>query len=276
MKSNIVLRPSSIKSYLSCPRKWFECFINDIPQPQNSRAAIGTASHAGVEMGWILAMNAGNKEAIDLAAMEATALGKWREIFNDAQGEMSFDKGKDDKDAERDVLAATRLLYREVMMLDSVPIPEAVEKRFTVDIDHRVVGSISGSADYVCGNTIADIKTSKRLIGANAHVLQQTIYKWLANKNGMNVKHNMIHGVIFVANPYVQIFEMDSNEEMMTHVINGLLAKLDLVYDGADPDVIFHGNTSDYLCSNLYCGSRNTCPFVHGQPFAGEINGVKS
>ena len=50
--SKIILRPSSLDGGIQCPQQWYRVFILGGTSIPNSRAAIGTAIHKGVEEMW--------------------------------------------------------------------------------------------------------------------------------------------------------------------------------------------------------------------------------
>ena len=120
--------------------------------------------------------------------------------------------------------------------------------------------------DYIAGDVIADLKTSKRKPTVANYETQQSIYKILANKNGENVKYNQIHGVVLKKQPEGTILEAQINETRAKAAVNSLLETLEVYHeDKVDPDILFRGNPQYYLCSATYCAFYNDCKFAKGE-----------
>lgn len=260
----ITLRPSSLATFVSCPRQWYNVFIlgeNTIP---NARAAIGTGIHAGAEAMWNEAIKTKDKSSPNVSMMTDAAIEAYDTEVKNAEGNLKYDVDLDDNIARSTIIKGTKAFVEDIVPFTEIP--KAVETRVTVEIDHCIVKNISGTIDYITDDTIADIKTSKRKIVPQSHTLQQSVYKFLAKESGYkNIKRNLIQGVVLAKTKTVGgIDTLDANVSQAKYIINNLLDRLDALHAGTNPDLLFPGNPKHYLCSDLYCNLRPTCPFVHG------------
>ena len=260
----ITIRPSSLVTYLSCQYQWYNIFILKKRAIPNARAAIGTGIHAGAEVMWNEAIKTGDKSSPNIDMMTQAAIDAYDNQIKEADGLMQFDDGLDDNSARSTVKEGTEAFVNDIVPFTKIPLE--VEKKVVFKLDHCIVADVSGTIDYITDDTIADIKTSKRKVVPNRYVLQQSMYKYLANANGYNIKHNVIQGVVLSKNKTAGgIDKLDANIEQVKTITNVLLGKLDTLYkDIVDPRELFSGNPTHYLCSDKYCSLRKTCPFVHG------------
>lgn len=263
MSEKIIIRPSSLNTFLQCPQQWYKVFIlgeNSIP---NARAAIGTAIHAGAEVMWNDSIKAKTK-VIAKSAMEDAAAEAWDE---ESQKGLRFDANEDDATAMREVRQGINTFIDDIVPW--VDIPTGVEQRFTVQIDnHPIVEAVSGTLDYINENTgfLADIKTGKRKHSVADSEIQQSIYKFLAESNGVEVKGATIQNVVLKTKPEGHIMDSAINIPRAKAIVNTLLDTLDVYNeDTVDPDMLFRGNPKYYLCSPKYCNFWAKCRFVgHG------------
>lgn len=264
MENKLVIRPSSLNGFLQCPQQWYQVFLLGHDGIPNARAAIGTAIHAGIENMWTDSIAAKTKivakSSMEDAAMEA--------LDEESQKGLRYDAGEDEETA-----IATIRTGMEVFVNDILPwtdIPTAVEQRYTVKIDnHPVVAAISGTLDYVNTETgfIADVKTGKRKHNTADSEIQQSIYKYLVEENGIKVNGAVIQNVVLKTKPEGHTMESAINIPRAKAIVNTLLDTLDVyVEDKVDPDILFRGNPKWYLCSPKYCAFWSTCKFVgHGK-----------
>lgn len=260
----IRIRPSSLATFVSCPRQWYRVFILGEYSVPSVRAAIGTGIHAGVEAMWTEAIKTKDKKSLNVPMMTDAAVESYDKEVKESDGSMKYDDGMDDNLARSTIIKGTKAFVEDIVPFTAIP--KAVECRYTVGLDHKMVADISGTIDYLGEDCIADVKTSKRKIVVNSHVIQQSVYKYLAEQNGETVNRNLIQGVILAKTKTVgSIEEMTTNVDQAKFLINNLLDKLDVLYeDKVDPDILFPGNPKHFLCSDMYCNLRPTCPFVHG------------
>lgn len=256
----ITLRPSSMIEGQQCRRRWALTHLEGRRRPQNSRANLGTAIHKAAETMWNEAIKTGVKD-LDIEKATDCAIAKYDDMAKDEEPQY-FDK--DTPDSIRSLIVSGVQVYMEDIA-DIADIPIAVEKRFSIPIDdHPIVREVAGTIDYLSYNTIADIKTSKRTITPQSHVIQQSIYKILAMANGYDIKFCLIHCVVFTKVNKGIILNLDYHTEQATYAISSTTKILDAFFHGTDPDVLFPGNTGYYLCSQKWCGFHADCPFVHG------------
>lgn len=271
------LRPSSIGSFINCQWQWYNVFIlgkNTIP---GARAHLGTGIHKAAEVLWLDAMEHGKK---DLNVSKATdaAFEEYKEICKQQPPEFGDDNPST---IEKLVIEGAKSFINDIA--PSVEIPEAVEKRYTVEIDNKIFDKISGSLDYVGKNSIHDIKTTKKKPVMSNYTFQQGTYALLREANGEQVDEIKIQAVVLKdptkkteasahglvmdliedsTNPFLSLEPIKNQSR---YIINNILAKSNVyAQDIVSPDVIFTGNPKSFLCSNKFCSLYNECPWVNG------------
>lgn len=258
---NIRIRPSAVVGFYSCSYQWGKTFLEGVKSIPGARASIGTSIHAGVEALWTDAMVTGKKDTNQSKLIDA-AMEAWKEDTHDG---VNFDDGEDEKTATVEIIRGVEAFVEDIAPFTKIPM--AVEEFYKVDIEHPLVSEMGGTVDYITKDTIGDVKTSKRKIAASGHVVQQSIYKYLAQANGVDVKHNVIQGVVLgKKGAEGSILTLDSDVPMAKGLVNGMLDALDLVAKDVAPiHHILRGNPKHYLCSDKYCALHKTCPFVNGK-----------
>lgn len=257
--TDILIRPSSVDTFFQCSYQWGKVFLEGVTSIPNTRAAIGTSIHAAAEQMWTDAIAKGKKDP-NLSAMTDAAMEAWKE---EKQKGLQFDEGESDGSCAAEIISGTEAFIEDIAPFS--PIPKAVEKFYEVKLDHALVSGLGGTVDYITDNTIADLKTSKRKPTVSNYQTQQSIYKYLAVANGIDVKHNLIQSVVLKKQPEGAILSLEPNVDQAKSMINSMLDTLDLIAkDVAPAEVILRGNPKYYLCSNKYCALYNTCPFVKG------------
>lgn len=259
----ITIRPSGLATFVSCPRRWYDRHILNLPSPNGVRAIMGTSIHAGAEAMWKEAIKSQDKSNPNIGMMTDVAVEAYdNKVKNNSEGEI-FYGDLDDELARNGVVEGVKAFVKDVVPF--TPIPLAVEIRVTREIDHCIVKNISGTIDYLAKDTIADIKTSSRKIVPSRAILQQSIYKFLALGEGYDIKRCLIQSVILGKRKVTgAIDELEVNVDQAKYIVNNLLDRLDALNQGVDPNLLFPGNHSDFLCSDKYCGSYQACPYVHG------------
>lgn len=260
----IRIRPSSIATFVSCPRQWYRVFVLKEYSIPSARAIIGTGIHSGVEAMWKEAISSKDKSNPNVSMMTDAAVESYDNEVKNSEHGITYEEGMDDNIARHIVRKGTRAFIDDIVPFTKIP--EFVEKRYTIPIEHPMVEDISGTVDYISDDTIADVKTSKRKIIVQGHVIQQSIYKHLAESNGRKVNNSIIQGVILGKVKTVGgVEKLTPNVKQAKFLVNNLLEKLEVLWKGiVDPDILFPGNPKHYLCSDLYCSLRKDCPFVHG------------
>ena len=144
MSDKIEIRPSSVDTFLQCAHQWYRVFIGGGISIPNSRAAIGTAIHAGVEEMWKDSISFKQKVTAKSSMQDAAM-----EAFNEEQQKgLVYDAGESDSTCEKEIVAGLDVYVEDVVPW--VEIPTAVEQRYTVNISgHPVVSGIAGTLDYI-------------------------------------------------------------------------------------------------------------------------------
>ena len=256
----IIIRPSAIDGFFGCAYQWGKTFLEGVNTIPNSRAAIGTSIHAGVEQLWTESIESG-KKAPNLGAMTDAAMEAWKEETHDG---VSYADNEDEGSCQVEIIKGTEAFIDDIVPFTQIP--DAVEQRYTVDLDHKLVKGLSGTVDYIGHGIIADVKTSKRKPSPASYTTQQSIYKYLAEANGVEVNDNLIQGVVLTKSPYGTILPMEPNVEQAKSLVNSMLDTLDVVMlDVAPIETILRGNPKHVFCSPKYCALYNDCPFVQGK-----------
>jgi hypothetical protein len=262
MTDKMIIRPSSVDNFYQCSHQWYRTFIRGESSKTNSRAAIGTAIHAGVEQMWTESI-----EAKDYRYNQSASVDKALEAFKEEEKKgMQYDSGETNGTCSKEIMQGIDTFVEDVVPWTSIP--TAVEQRYTVAIDgHEMVGGISGTVDYIHTGLgiISDVKTSKRKPTPANYTTQQSIYKYLAEENGIKVNTNTIQAVVLKKVPEGHILEMPTNVPQAKALVNNLLDTLDVyMEDIMSPDVLFRGNPKYYLCSAKYCAFHSTCKYTNG------------
>lgn len=259
--TKVVIRPSAVDQFTSCPRQWALTHIAGLNSIPSGRAAIGTAIHAAAEQGWRESMALHQKSFGALDSLKDLAADSL--IEQDLQSELRWDDGENIETGIKEARAGVETFVEDIVPFADIPI--AVEERYTVELDHPVVQSVSGTVDYISKDTIADIKTSKRKPVVQSYETQQSIYKLLAESNGHSVQHNMIHGVVLKAKLEAHILALQPNVEKAKFALNTILDVTEAFQEQkVAPELLFRGNPKYYLCDAKYCAFYSTCPYVQG------------
>ena len=244
----ITLRPSSVDTFFTCPYQWYSVFILGKHTIPSARAAIGTAIHAGVETLWTEAILS-SKIDDNREKLTDAAIASYQEQH---QAGLEYDQGEDQTTAEAAVVQGVHTFCDDIVPFTAIPLH--VEKRLTIKIDNPIVQAISGTIDYISSDTIADVKTSRRKPVASSYTTQQSVYKFLAEKNGYNVQHNVIQGVVLKTRPEGHIIKLEPKVDRARHLLNTMLETLRAYHeDKVSPEILFRGNNKHYLCSPKYC-----------------------
>ena len=260
------LRPSSIDGFFTCPRQWAGYYIGGEKSMPGARATIVTAIHLGVEEMWNEAIATGvstQEHTPNLSMMKDAAVDEFRRL--DQEDDLNYDSGENLNSASGEIAGGVDAFVEDIVPFTDIPM--AVEERYTIPLNHVMVEDISGTVDYIKNDTIADVKTSKRKPVPANYKTQQSIYKMLAQANGVPVEHNLIQGVVLKTQPQGHILEMASDIPQAKFLVNSILDTLEVYHkDIIDPEILFRPNTKHYLCSPKYCSFYGTtCTATGGQ-----------
>lgn len=253
------LRPSSVESFYACSYSWGKAFLEGVSSIPNSRAAIGTAIHAGVEAMWNEAI-ASKKKAPNLSMMTDAAIGSWKEEVKEG---VKFGDGENEGSCAMEIIKGTQAFVEDIVPFTSIP--TATEEFYKINIDNAFVKELGGTIDYISHDTIADVKTSKRKTGPEGHTVQQSLYKMLANANGKNIEHNLIQQVVLTKAPSGAILQLDADEDQAKYLVNGILDTMTLIAKDVAPiETILRPNPKHVFCSEAFCAHYKSCPAVKG------------
>lgn len=270
---SIRIRPSAVDTFYGCAYQWGKSFLEGVSSIPNSRAAIGTAIHAGIEASWREAMIAG-KATHNLSMMADAAMDSWKEETHDG---VSFGDDETAGSCAKEIVGGIEAWVEDIAPF--VPVPKAVETFFKVDIDNPIVTELGGTIDYLGNGTIDDVKTSKRKVTTGSYDTQQGIYKYLAEANGEVVKHSRLQNVILTKNPNGQILTIEPDIEKAKGLVNGILDTMTIVAKDIVPiELLLRGNPKYVFCSEKYCAHYETCPWVRGtapEPRKADIAQIK-
>lgn len=259
--TDIVLRPSSIDTYLQCSYQWAKVFLEGVSTIPGNRAAIGTGIHKGAEVMWSDAIKTGKKDT-NITMITQAAVQAYEEEFSKG---VQLDDGETKSSAIDEVVAGSRAFVSDIAMVAAIP--KAVEIRATIAIGgHPIVKALSGTIDYLGHDNTSDLKTSKRKPTPSNYKTQQSLYRLLAESEGHTVKYSTIQGVVLKASPEGLIMPIETDTTQAKYLVNGLLEVLEVAAEDKVPlETLFRGNPKYYLCDKKYCSLYSTCPFVKGE-----------
>ena len=255
----ITLRPSSLSNFVACPLQWYNTHILKQPTHKNTSALRGTAIHKGIEDFWRQAILAGDKTYPLYKIVESAHDCLSDHLKNPCT--VNNDLSLTVNDINESIKKGLYHWYVSSMPL--LAIPDEVEYRMAVPVNNPIIKEIAGTADYIQGFFLDDVKTSKSTIRPQSYKLQQTVYKLLANKNGFTIKTSRIQGIIFnKADVRTSMSEVLVDEQQARTIIKYVLETCKLLDEGSvDPKILFRGNPSHYLCSDKWCSFYKNCDF---------------
>lgn len=278
-RGKLVLRPSSIDSFIRCQYSFYKQQLLGEYGAPNSASQVGTALHQVME-DTILAKLDGNPLSLD--DMQRAGVKAWRHYNEKAEivyhGEQTYQSMADD-------------LYAGVLGLEQALTcisASAAEGRYSVEVpNHPIFGAMSGSLDVEEGANVVDLKfTGKKKSKPDDYILQQSTYVWLKQINGIPAEKFSILNIVrptkaakakaekdgteLVANWH--IMEGAPNVPYVQHWVNIILNKTEQYanFDGTDEEradfaeLLFQGTSpsNSFLCNNTWCSHYQTCPHV--------------
>lgn len=271
--TSIRIRPSAVNTFYGCAYQWGKSFLEGVSSIPNSRAAIGTAIHAGIEKSWREAIAKGKADH-NLSFMTDAAMEAWKE---ETQNGMSFGNDETAGTCAKEVVGGIGAWIEDIAPF--VPVPKAVEQFYKIDIDNPMVSELGGTIDYIGNGTIDDVKTSKRKVSGDGYDTQQGIYKYLAQANGEIVNHSRLQNVVLTKNPNGQILTIEPDVEKAKMLVNGILDTMTIIAADIVPiEILLRGNPQYTFCSEKYCAHYETCPWVRGtvkEPRKADIAAIK-
>ena len=171
----IILRPTGVQTYLSCPRKYFFSYVEQAPRLVSAALAIGSAFHKAAEV-LVGALKARRSPTDVLPAAEATleeALALEQTLGDPDPEDDKFDTAMD---------TALGLVRAAANAIPSTWEPATVEETAAAKISDNI--EIQGTTDLVLTDgTIVDFKTRARKSSAGdiRRDLQFTAYALIRN-----------------------------------------------------------------------------------------------
>lgn len=172
---HLILRPTGVQTYLSCPRKYFYGYVEDAPKLVSAALAIGSAFHKAAEV-LVSALKARRRPVDVLGEAEATL-----------EESLMFEQTLGDPDPDDDRFETAKDTGIGLLRAAATAIPESwtpaiVEETAAVPITPDV--SVRGTTDLVLTDgTIVDFKTRARKssIGDIRRDIQFTAYALIRN-----------------------------------------------------------------------------------------------
>ena len=256
------IRPSAVDTFYGCAWQWAKSHIEGISSIPNSRAAIGTAIHKGIEVSWNQAISSGKVDH-NLSMMTDAAVAEFEEETKEGVG---YGSGETKGSCIQEVIKGTEAWIEDISGF--LTPPTATEKFFTIPMNHSMVAEIGGTIDYIeeKAGIIDDVKTSKRTVSPAGYVTQQSIYKLLAEENGVPINYQRLQNVVLTKQPKGAIVTMEPDVEHAKVLVNGILDVLDVFHEDKVPaHLLFRGNPKYMFCSDKFCAHHATCPWVRGE-----------
>lgn len=260
MNDKIMIHPSSLDTWVQCPQQWYRVFILGGISIPNSRAAIGTAIHRGVEEGWKDSIKAKTKIWAKSSMADAAV-----EAFSEEEKKgLQYDSGETQGTCIKEVITGLDTFVEDIAPF--VVMPTHVERHFIIRFDgHPIVEGISATIDYLEENMgiLADLKTGKRKHNVANSSTQQSVYKLVAEENKIPIRISNVQSVVLKAKPEGHVMDAQINIPKAKAIVNTLLDTTEILQkDVIDPNLLFRGNPKYYLCSPKYCAFYNSCKFV--------------
>lgn len=268
-KSINVLRPSSISGFIRCPYQWYLTMLKGRRQRPAAASSAGTSVHAGAEHGYkqkiVLGELAKKSECIDIA------VSIWDDI--NKESELEYNEGESREKYTDDIVEGMDAYYDIVMCVTD---PIAVERRYTIELDHPHFQALSGTLDVVLDDAIADIKFTKRASTIMHYTLQQSTYALLREANGEPINHLYIHNVVrpqAKKGAQILVGELPKQIDYAKFWIDQIL-KTTAEYERTQDPLLFRGCSPDnnYLCNSQWCGFWHECPYVEGYRTSLKVN----
>lgn len=261
MKQPVTIRASSFGSLFDCPARWIAIHLEGRRVPQNSKAALGTALHAGTAAfdSERLAGQAPSLSAAEDVAVAAVSVPR----------EETDWEGEQDK-AEKIARSLTRRYCTdESPKHDFVAVEASVESLLITDLNVVLTGTTDRveRVDDLYG--IRDIKSGKQAVGTDGraktqgHGAQMGVYELVAEAaTGMPMRAPaQIIGLQTNLTPDKQRIGtgeiVGAKDVLLGDADNtGLLVTAAKLVHGEIPP---WGNPKSMMCHNRYCPNFNTC-----------------
>lgn len=289
-KGKLVLRPSSIDSFIRCPYSFYKQQLLGEYGAPNSASQVGTALHQVME-DTILAKLDGKPLSLD--DMQRQGVKAWRH-YND-KADIQYHGDQTYQSMADDLYAGVTALKDALNFIEAT----AAEGRYSVEVpNHPIFGAMSGSLDVETGANVVDLKfTGKKKSKADDYILQQSTYVWLKQINGIPAEKFEILNIVrptkaakakadkagVEVEAFWHILEGQPNVPYVQHWVNIILNKTEAYANCPDEEkedfaeLLFQGTSpsNSFLCNNTWCSHYQTCPHVEALRDAEEFAEVE-
>lgn len=252
----IIIRPSSISTFMNCPYKWYLHNVQGVPMIPNVKMVAGTATHKGAEVGYTEKIKTGKLPPESV--MKDAAVEEFHRQLKEEEAKVEEDE---DVNEYEKIVVENIDLYKPAMEATQ---PKSVERHFKKPVESEMVEALEGTADIIGERLVIDIKTTLRKAVPKDYTLQLSAYALLAEAEGIVVTmakiHNIVNGKAFYELP------LKLEKERAQFLIDNLIRSVDeVLVKGVDPELVFRGNPTSFLCSEKYCTHYKECKFVKGE-----------
>ena len=257
----VTIRASSFGSLFDCPSRWIAIHLEGRRVPQNGKAALGTAIHAGTAS-FDAERVAGQTPSLS-AAQDAAV-----ESLNKPREETAWE---DDKaDAEKIALLLTsKYCTEESQKHEFVAVEASVESLHITDLGIILTGTTDRVERTEEGYGIRDIKTGKQAVGTDGrakthgHGAQMGVYELVA-QSATGLQITAPAGIIGLQTNKTSAAQrigygeiIGAREVLLGDEENtGLLVTASKLVHGEIPA---WGNPKSMMCHSNYCPSFKTC-----------------
>jgi len=254
------LSPSSMNTFLKCPKQWYFRYEEGIKIAPGGALILGSAYHSGIETNFRAKVNTGEDEPLDVI------LDSYSTAFDRRKGEVEKAGWEGRKPGawkdEGSGLLQTYMIgdpeHGQKAIAPNV-IPTMVETPFTIEVDGMdkpIVGYIDLVRKAMIGETIVDHKTSSRKPQAAPDV-QSMIYTVAYHATfGPDCGYEL-HGAVRPGKTTpgrIEVVEVIVPPSDCMWVLDQAVAVEKQIMAG-----IFPGNPNGWWCSDKYCGYWPIC-----------------
>lgn len=257
----IRIRASSLGTMFDCPARWHATHIEGKSIPSNSKAALGTAIHAGTavfDLERVLGQSPSISAAEDAAA-EAIKNPREETIWEDSQSECLS------------IAASLTKKYckAESLKHQFVAVEAACESLIITDLGIELTGTVDRVQVDNGLHGIADIKSGKQAVGADGkvktsgHAAQMAVYELLA-EHSTGLEMSLPASIIGLQTNKTEAIQRIgtgeiSNAKEILFGEEGKQGLLEIASGFAHGTIPIFGNPKSMMCHQNYCPNFNTC-----------------
>lgn len=261
MKAPVTIRASSVGTLFDCPARWIAINLEGRRMPQNGKAALGTALHAGTAV-FDTERLAGQTPSVS-AAVDAAV-----ESIQKPREETNWD---DERDKAESIAVSLTAKYcnEESPKHNFVAVEASVESLHITDLNIILTGTTDRVELTGEGYGIRDIKTGKQAVGADGkvktsgHGAQMGVYELVAEA-AIGVPMSAPAQIIGLQTNLTADKQrigtgeiVGAKEVLLGNEENtGLLVTAAKLVHGEIPP---WGNPKSMMCHGNYCPSFTTC-----------------